>query len=125
MKPLFSVFAGCLIRWSMKFLPSPPDNWNPASHVCVVFVIRGSKDLPEMGFLVKDDKQMKTQSKRKTIEEKARRRKEDYPAKEEDEDASIHWVSRVVVEALNDQMFWCIKRRRSALTNGGEIPDTP
>ena len=68
---------------------------------------------------------MAGESHRQTVEEKGERRKEGYPAEDDGEDASIHWVSRIVVEASNDQVLGGIKRRRSPLANGCKNPETP
>ena len=68
---------------------------------------------------------MAGESHRKTVEEKWERRKEDEPAKDDDEDASIHWVSHIVVEASNDQVFGGIEWCRGPLAHGCKIPETP
>jgi hypothetical protein len=68
---------------------------------------------------------MAGKSYRQSVEEKRDRRKENYPAKDDDEDASIHWVSHIVVGPSNDQVFGGIKWRGSPFANGRKIPETP
>ena len=68
---------------------------------------------------------MKAYSRGNSIEEKIEGWEENDPPNEENKNASIHWISCVVVEATNHQECWCIKRGGRASTNRGEAPDGP